>query len=283
MKIGLLMAFTEESPNPASFARAAEDLGFESLWVPEHPVLPVNPKTSFPQGGEIPSFYAHMGDQFVALAMAAAATTKLRLATGVCLVPEHEPIITAKQVATLDACSGGRVIFGIGAGWLREESELLHVDFPRRWTQTAEYIAAMRELWSKPEASFEGKYVKFSPVRCYPKPVQKPGPPVLIGGIDKNVFKRIAKWGDGWCPIRATPDFVREKLAELRAECKAVGRDFAKLDITAMAVIAGERAQVQQELKSFAEAGVNRFVISSAPLALRDYQASLEHYASLYV
>ena len=164
MKIGLLMPFTGYTANPAAFARKAEQLGFESLWIPEHPILPVNPKTLFPATkGPIPNVYSQMCDPFVALSMAAAVTTNLKVATGICLVPERNAIVTAKEVATLDAFSGGRFLFGIGAGWLREESELLGVDFPRRWTQTAECIAAMRELWSKDEASFEGKYVKFTP------------------------------------------------------------------------------------------------------------------------
>src|SRR6266851_3483016 len=175
MKIGLALPFTELTPNPADFARKAEELGFESLWIPEHPILPVNPATPFPTGGPIPEIYAHMCDPFVALSMAAAVTTRLKVATGVCLVPERDPIVTAKAIATLDNYSAGRFIFGIGAGWLKEESEMLGVDFARRWTQTREYVAAMRELWTKPEASFDGRYVKFPPVRCYPKPVQQPG------------------------------------------------------------------------------------------------------------
>ncbi len=151
MKIGLLNVFHETTARPAPFAAEMERLGFESLWVPEHPVMPLNPQSQFPSGGPIPDVYAHMSDQFTCLSMAAATTTKLKLGTGVALVPEHNPIVHAKQIATLDYFSGGRLIYGIGAGWLREESELLGVDFPRRWTQTAEFIAAMRELWSKPE------------------------------------------------------------------------------------------------------------------------------------
>ena len=161
MKIGLLMPFTEDTANPADFCRAAEALGFESMWVPEHPILPANPKTQFPQGGPIPPVYSHMGDQFVALSMAAAATKKLKLATGICLVLEHNPMILAKQIGNLDNFSGGRFIFGIGAGWLREETELLGGDFPHRWTQTAEYVAAMRALWTKGEASFEASTSSF--------------------------------------------------------------------------------------------------------------------------
>ena len=137
MKIGLLTPFTGTNAHPAEFARVAESLGFESIWVPEHPAMPANPKQQFPSGGPIPPPYFTMADQMIALSMAAAVTSKLKLATGICLVPEHEPLTLAKQFATLDAYSGGRVLFGIGAGWLREESDLFGVDFPHRWTETA--------------------------------------------------------------------------------------------------------------------------------------------------
>jgi probable F420-dependent oxidoreductase len=186
-----------------------------------------------------------MSDQFVCLAMAAANTSRLKLGTGITLVPEHNPLVHTKQVATLDFFSGGRLIYGIGAGWLRE-SELLGVDFPRRWSQTTEYIAAMRELWAKGEASFNGKYVNFPAVRSYPKPIQQPGPPVLLGSKDKNALKRVAEWGDGWCPNRVDPAFMQENLAQLRDECRARGRDYSKLDITVMGSIRGERKEVQE-------------------------------------
>jgi probable F420-dependent oxidoreductase len=251
--------------------------------VPEHPVLPVNPQTPFPQGGPIPDVYAHMSDQFICLGMAAANTTTLRLGTGVTLVPEHNPLVHAKQVATLDFFSGGRVIYGIGAGWLREESELLGVDFPRRWTQTAEHIAAMRELWSKPEASFAGRYVNFPAVRSYPKPIQQPGPPVLLGSRDKNALKRVAKWGDGWCPNRVDYDYMKEQLVILKDECRAVGRDFSKLDITLMGGLKGERAQVQHELQRFASIGVGRFVVMAGTLTPDNYASRVAQYASQYV
>jgi probable F420-dependent oxidoreductase len=283
MKIGALMVFDESAARPGPFAQEMERLGFESLWAPEHPIFPVNPKTPFPQGGLIPDIYAHMSDQFVCLGMAAANTTRLKLGTGVTLVPEHNPLVHAKQVATLDCFSGGRVIYGIGAGWLREESELLGVDFPRRWTQSAEYIAAMRELWSKPEASYEGKYVKFPPVRSYPKPVQQPGPPVLLGSKDKNALKRVATWGDGWCPNRVDAAYMKEHLALLKDECRARGREYSKLDITVMGALQGERTQVQEELRKFADLGVGRFVFQTAPLTPDNYKVRLEHFAALYL
>jgi alkanesulfonate monooxygenase SsuD/methylene tetrahydromethanopterin reductase-like flavin-dependent oxidoreductase (luciferase family) len=175
------------------------------------------------------------------------------------------------------------VIYGIGAGWLREESEIMGVDFPHRWTQTAEYVAAMRELWIKPEASFAGKYVHFPAVRSYPKPAQPTGPPVLIGSRDKNALKRVARWGDGWFPNRVGPEDMKRDLATLCDECRAVGRDFAKLDITVMGGIAGDRSAVQAELMRFAEVGVGRFVVAVAGFTPADYDQRLERCAALYV
>jgi probable F420-dependent oxidoreductase len=283
MKTGILIVFHETSARPGPFAAEMEKLGFESLWVPEHPILPVNPKTPFPQGGPIPDVYAHMSDQFICLGMAAANTSRLKLATGVTLVPEHNPIVHAKQVATLDYFSGGRLIYGIGAGWLREESELLGVDFPRRWTQTAECIAAMRELWSKPEASYDGKYVKFPAVRSYPKPIQQPGPPVLLGSKDKNALKRVAKWGDGWCPNRVDAAYMKEHLAALKDECRAAGTDYNRLDITVMGAAHNDRAKAREEMEQFAGLGVKRYVFALGTLGPDDYRQRLEQYASIYV
>lgn len=283
MKIGLLTPFTGKNANPAEFARLAESLGFESLWVPEHPAMPVNQKSEFPGGGPIPPLYYQMADQIVALSMAASVTKKLKLATGICLVPEHEPIALAKQIATLDAYSGGRVIFGIGAGWLREESELFGVDFPRRWTQTAEMIAAMRRLWIEEQTAFEGKYVNFPAVRSYPKPAQKSGPPVVIGSLDKNALKRIAKWADGWCPIRLGIDAFKDRVAELKSECAAVDRDFSTLDLTVMGGLHGDRAQVQDGLAQFAAAGAHRFVTALGEFTPETFEGMLRKVAALYV
>ena len=182
MNVGILFTVNEYTVDPASLARRMEALGFESLWIPEHAVIPVHTTTPLPESppgqGQIPEVYSHICDPFVAMSLAAAVTTRLKLATGVMLVPERNPIVAAKEIATLDHFSGGRVMLGIGAGWLREESEILGVDFPHRWSQTKEYIAAMRELWSRPEASFSGKYVSFPPVRMYRKPAQWSGPPI---------------------------------------------------------------------------------------------------------
>jgi probable F420-dependent oxidoreductase len=290
MKIGILFTANEYTVGPAELARTMERLGFESLWLPDHPVMPVHSSTPLPESrpgeGEIPEVYSHMCDPFVAMALAAGATTRLKVGTGVCLVPERNPLLTANELATLDHFSDGRVLFGIGAGWLKEESEMLGADFSHRWTQTAEYIAAMRELWTKDEASFAGRYVKFDPVRLYPKPARKGGPPVLLGSKDKNALKWVARWGDGWCPIFLTPPQLRAELDKLRAECATVGRDFNALDITIMRrELRGERAEVQAGLAQFAEAGAHRFVLTliGARLTEASYAAEIARLAGLYV
>jgi probable F420-dependent oxidoreductase len=224
-----------------------------------------------------------MADQLIALSMAAAVTKKLKLATGICLVPEHEPLTLAKQIATLDAYSGGRVLFGIGAGWLREESDLFGVDFPHRWSETREIVAAMRKLWTEDAASCDGKYVKFPVVKSLPKPAQKSGPPVLIGSLDKNALKRTAKWADGWCPIQLNPEQLKTRVDELKRECTAVGRNFAELDITIMGGIRGDRAKVQDGLKEFAAAGAGRFVAGLGDLTFENSEGMLKKIAELYI
>jgi len=227
--------------------------------------------------------------------MMAAVTTRLKVGTGVCLVPERHPLITANEIATIDAFSDGRVLFGIGAGWLKEESEILGGDFPHRWSQTREYIQAMRELWTKDEASFEGKYVNFPPIRLYPKPANKGGPPVLIGSKDRNALRWVARWGDGWCPIFYSPAEMKTHLAHLREECDAVGRDFASLDITIFKrELRGDRAAVQAGLKEYEDAGVHRFVLMLVGERLKkpdqddsdrteSYGDELERLAALYI
>ena len=154
--------------------------------------------------------YAHFSEPYISLAMAAAVTSKIKLATGITLVPERNPLLLAKEISVLDLHSGGRFIFGIGAGWNREETTMKGGDFDHRWTQTREAVEALKELWTKDEAEYHGRYYDFPPVYSYPKPVQKPHPPVLLGGNAKNVLQRVARWGDGWLPNRATAGQIEE-------------------------------------------------------------------------
>jgi alkanesulfonate monooxygenase SsuD/methylene tetrahydromethanopterin reductase-like flavin-dependent oxidoreductase (luciferase family) len=175
MKIGLQAFVTDSTANPANIARKAEAVGFDSIFIPEHPIIPIHHRTPYPMGdGTIPEFYAHMPDPFVALALAAGATTRLKLATGICLVPERDPLMMAKEISTLDHFSGGRFMFGIGAGWLADESEIMGVEFKRRWPMTREYIAAMKELWTKPSRASRVSSSAFPRSSFFPSPRRSP-------------------------------------------------------------------------------------------------------------
>ncbi len=198
MKVGIMMLYKrvdESAPNPGAFALECENIGFESVWVGDHMLFHAHPTTPFPVGGPIPDHYAHFPEPFVVLAMAAATTKKLRIGTAVLLVPEHEPLVAAKTIATLDRLSGGRFILGIGTGWLREAAVPLGSDFDHRWTQAAEYVAAMRELWSKPAASFHGKYANFDDIVCNPKPVPQAGAAAGSAGPDRQRGQECAQAG----------------------------------------------------------------------------------------
>lgn len=233
MKIGLSAPLPAYTIDPAFMARTGEELGFESIWYAEHPAVPVESNSPFPAtGGEIPWTYSHFTEPYIALARASGATTKIKLGTGITLVPQRNPLILAKEVAALDFHSGGRFLFGIGTGWLREEVELFGGDFPHRWTQTREALDVMKALWTKDEASFEGKYYKFPAVRSFPKPAQRPYPPIIIGGAAKNVLKRIVAHADGWLPNRVTPAELKDKRAELDDLASAAGRDPASIEIS---------------------------------------------------
>jgi len=239
-------------------AKKAEELGFESFWCAEHPFIPVHTASRFPGSadGVIPEEYSHFVDPFVALARASGTTTRIKLGTGIVLVPERHPLLLAKEVSTLDRFSGGRFLFGIGAGWLREETELMGGDFDHRWTQTRESVLAMKELWTKREASFEGRYYKFPAVRSYPKPAQQPHPPVILGGGAKNVLQRVVAWGDGWLPNRITPDGLRESRATLDRLAKDAGRDPSAITIS----VHGQPAD-RDLIRRFLDAGATRVIV----------------------
>jgi probable F420-dependent oxidoreductase len=257
MKVGIAMFVTAYSIDIVTLAKRAEALGFESLWVPEHPLIPVDMKTPFPSGGPLPEFYKHTLDPFVGLAAAAGATEKLVLGTGICLVPERNPLLTAKEVATVDLVSGGRFEFGIGAGWLREESELLGVDFPRRWSQTKEYILAMKALWADDHAGFAGRFITFPEVWCHPKPVQKPHPPILIAGELEKAAERVADYGDGWFPRgRAVdPPALEAGRKKIEGLFKERGRDPGTLTVSLFGAPPDKESN-----RRFADAGMDRAI-----------------------
>jgi probable F420-dependent oxidoreductase len=257
MNIGTSVPLPAYTIDAAFMGRKAEELGFESIWYAEHPVLPVHSKSPFPAtGGEIPESYAHFTDPYIALARVSGVTSTIKLCTGITLVPERNPLLLAKEIATLDRFSGGRFIFGIGAGWLREETEMMGGDFDHRWTQTREAVAVMKELWIKDEAEFHGRYYSFPPVKCNPKPVQQPHPPVILGGMAKNVLRRVATWADGWMPNRVTPAQLEESRKILDTLAAERGRDPASLTIT----VYGQPADWEL-VQSLFNAGANRVVV----------------------
>jgi probable F420-dependent oxidoreductase len=239
-------------------ARTAEQLGFESFWCAEHPFIPVHTTSKFPGSadGVIPESYSHFIDPFVALARASGVTRTMKLGTGIVLVPERNPLLLAKEISTLDLFSGGRFLFGIGAGWLREETQIMGGDFDHRWSQVRESILAMKELWTKVEAEFHGRFYDFPLVKSYPKPAQKPHPPVILGGHAKSVLERVVAWGDGWLPNRITPAELVESRRTLDRLAKDAGRNPSSITIS----VHGQPAD-RELIRRFHDAGATRVIV----------------------
>jgi probable F420-dependent oxidoreductase len=257
MNVGTSTPLPAYTIDPAFMAKKAEDLGFDSIWYAEHPAVPVQSNSPFPAtGGEIPWTYSHFTDPYIALARASGATTKIKLGTGITLVPERNPLLLAKEIASLDRFSGGRFLFGIGTGWLREETEIMGGDFEHRWTQTREAIEVMKELWTKDEAEYHGRYFDFPAVKSFPKPLQQPHPPVLLGGLAKNVLRRIIAHADGWLPNRITPAEVEEGRAKLDAMAAEAGRDPKSITISVFG-----QAPDRDLVQSFLNAGADRVIV----------------------
>ena len=260
MRVGAFYFPTDYGINMAELARALEDRGFDSLFLPEHTHIPASRKSPFPGGGELPKRYSHTHDPFVALAFAAAATKKLKLGTGILLVPQHEPIVTAKAIASLDQLSGGRFIFGIGGGWNVEEMENHGATYQTRFKQMREHVLAMKELWTKEEASFDGEFVKFDRVWSWPKPAQQPHPPIILGGETDHTLRRVIEYCDGWFPRPRGGFDVVKGVAHLRQMAEKAGRDPST--ITTIVFGSANDAKV---LESYDKAG-----IQSALLAIPD-------------
>jgi probable F420-dependent oxidoreductase len=221
VKFGVAVFPTDYAISMTELAPATEELGFESLWVAEHSHIPTSRQTQWPGGAELPRHYWHTMDPFVALTAAALATKTLRVATGICLVIQRDAIHTAKQVASLDAVSNGRFIFGVGAGWNREEMADHGTDFHTRWKLLRERVEAMKVIWSNDVAEYHGEVVDFGPMWCYPKPVQKPHPPVILGGSGPKILERVVRYADGWMPNRGE---VLERIPELQKMAGDGGR-----------------------------------------------------------
>lgn len=258
MEFGIGCFATDYGLDPATLARLVEQRGHRSLFFPEHTHIPASRDTPYPAGGELPRKYAHTYDLFVSLAAAAAATTKLRVASGICLVIERDPITTAKEVASIDHLSGGRLDFGVGAGWNREEMRNHGTDPRIRMAIMAERVEAMKAIWTQEEASYEGEHVSFERIWSWPKPLQRPTPPVLVGGNGPTVLDRVLRFGDAWMPnYVGDPHDLIERARELWS------RADRPLDVIVMGVPA--QPQVLEQLE---RAGVRQVVrwIPSADL-----------------
>lgn len=262
MQIGFVHIATVRSGEVGGVARRLEQAGFDSVWIPEHPIIPQAVATPYPFGGELPEHYGRWLDPFVALSVAAAATRSIKLATGICLLPERETLVTAKAIASLDRCSGGRVLIGMGAGWLREESEILGVDFGTRWRRLREMSEAMRILWREEKPSYEGRHVRFPPVRSEPKPLQAGGPPLLLGGHGEKALARVARSYDGWCPIAQGPERFAREAEELRERTREAGRDPDAL-LLCPYVDPEEGRLSEATLAAYRDAGATRVVLFS--------------------
>lgn len=276
MKFGTFHFPTAYSIDVAELAREMESRGFESLFVCEHTHIPVSRRSPFPGGGDLPERYRHTHDPFVALAFAAAATTTLRLGTGICLVIQRDPIITAKAAASLDLMSGGRFEFGAGAGWNVEEMENHGTAHATRFRLMEERLKAIKALWTQEEASFHGAFVNFDPVWSWPKPAQTPHPPILLGGETDHTLRRVVDFADGWFP-RHSPRFdPAEAMARLKRMADAAGRPMASLSVSVF------RALPEPDyLARCRDAGVDR-VLFDVPDKGRDEVLSLlDDYAKL--
>ena len=234
LKFGASMFFTDYSMTPAELGRALEERGFESVWAPEHSHIPLTRKSPFPGGGDLPKKYYDAMDPFVTLTAAAMATKTLKVGTGICLVVQRDPIQTAKLVASIDQVSGGRFLFGVGNGWNQDEIENHGTVFATRHKLARERIEAMKEIWTKPKAEYHGEMVSFGPMMAWPKPVQKPHPPVIVGGAFPYSARRAIRYGDGWMPQAARSGYgeIADLIPQFREMAKAAGRDPDSIEIT---------------------------------------------------
>jgi probable F420-dependent oxidoreductase len=233
MQFGASMFFTDYSMTSAALAEALEDRGFESVWAPEHSHIPLSRRSPWPGGAELPKQYYDVMDPFVTLTAAAAATTTLKVGTGVCLVNQRDPIQTAKLVASLDQVSGGRFLFGIGVGWNAEEMEDHGTVFATRAKLVRERVEAMKAIWTETKPAYHGEFVKFDPMMTWPKPVQKPHPPVIVGGAFPHGARRAVRYGDGWIPLAGRPGSgAFETVPKFRAMLQEAGRDPATCPVS---------------------------------------------------
>jgi probable F420-dependent oxidoreductase len=264
MHYGLMMFPTDYAIRVDDLAREAEARRFESLWFPEHTHIPASRRSPWPGGPELPKEYWHSHDPFVALATAAAVTRTLKVGTGICLMVERDPITTAKQVASLDVLSNGRVLFGIGGGWNAEEMENHGTNFKTRWKLLRERVLAMKKIWTDDAAEYHGELVNFDPIWSWPKPAQKPHPPILLGGHTSKALDRVVEYCDGWMPIGIRASSIIENIKDLRQRAEKKGRDPQSISVTIFGTPPDEEA-----IEHYRRVGVER-VSFGLPPAGRD-------------
>lgn len=256
MFIGVGMFATEYAIRIDELAREVEARGFESLWVPEHTHIPTSRRTPWPGGGELPKEYSHTYDPFVSLMYAAAVTKTLKLGTGICLVIERDTITMAKEVASLDNLSGGRFLFGIGGGWNAEEMEHHGTVYTTRFKKMGEQVRAMKEIWTKDAPEFHGEFVNFDPIWCWPKPAQKPHPPVLLGGESHYTLQRVVDYCEGWFPRSRQPELVSQGMNALKEYAAQAGRDMRTISVS----IFGAAAEPKL-VDSYRDVGATRVIL----------------------
>jgi probable F420-dependent oxidoreductase len=275
MQVGLSMFVTDETIDPIELGRAAEEAGLDALFVTEHTHIPADRQTERPGGGDLPREYWHTLDPFVTLGAIAATTERLRLGTGIALIVERDPIVLAKEAASLDLVSGGRFELGIGAGWNREEMRNHGTDPAKRFRIMRERALAVREIWTHEEASFHGEFVEFERIWSWPKPVQRPHPPIWVGGTGAGVLDRVLEYGDGWFPNLRNLDELAQRVAELQRRAADAGRD--RIPVTYF----GLRDPDDEKLDKLVAAEVDRALLMLPPAAAGETLERIERYAEL--
>ncbi len=274
---GAMMFPTDYAIQPVELAKAVEERGLDSLYFPEHTHIPTSRRSPWPGGGELPMEYSHTHDLFVALTAAAVATKRIQLGTGICLVIERDPIVLAKEIASLDVISGGRLILGIGGGWNAEEMENHGTNFKRRWALLKERILAMRQIWKNEKAEFHGEFVNFDPIWSWPKPVQPGGPKILLGSEAKKALERVVDYCDGWMPInRGNTENLATKVQELKELAKRAGRRFEDLELGIFGVTPKEDVA-----KRFRDMGFSHLIFGLPPAKADKVLPMLDTYASI--
>jgi probable F420-dependent oxidoreductase len=276
MKLGITMFATDYAMRPDDLAPACEERGFESVWFPEHTHIPASLRTPPPFGTKVPRYLWHLHDLFVTLTAAAVATKTIKVGSGICLVIERDPIILAKEVASVDQLSGGRLLFGIGGGWNAEEMENHGTPFQRRWKVLRERIEAMKKIWTEEAAEYHGEFVNFAPIWSYPKPLQKPHPPIILGTLSTKGLHRVVQYCDGWIPTGVRIEELPAAIKDLHTHAEQAGRKPSDVPVSIFGA-PGEEAL----LRRYQELGVERVVFTVPSKEKDQVLPLLDTYAAL--